>query len=142
MICLLIWFVGRWKEIIFISCKNVYWSDTIIIIILETFPGRFLNNIPNSIMQKQSNWTSTILPGNCRQWDLYWPWNLRKLVYHCKKQKLRLWTCPSFHFLSNYCKACISRRDAAMCAGTTRHRSQLMFWEKTVLNWSIAFTVE
>lgn len=93
--------------------------------ILETLPEYFLSNIPNShSVQSKATWTSTILLGSCKEWDLYWPWNLLNLAYHCKKQKPRLWTCPhpSFHFLSN-CNASISGRNATFVGRD--HTSQI-----------------
>lgn len=112
-----------------------------LVIILETFPGHFMNDISNSYnASSRATWASTMLLGYCEEWDLYWPWNLMKLAYHCKKQKPRLWTCPSFHFLS-VSNASMPRRD--LCADITCHRFQLGFWgKKATWNWSIAFTIK
>lgn len=104
MICLLIFFVvvGRWKEVIYIAFKKCsFWSKTLVVT-LETFPGHFMNDISNSYnASSKATWTSTILPGNCKEWDLYWPWLLRKLANHCKKQRPRPWTChPSISWVS------------------------------------------
>ena len=88
-------------------------------------PGHFLSNITNSrSVQSKATWTSTILPGSCKEWDLYWPWNLLNLAHHCQKRKPRLWTCPcpSFHFLSNF-NASVSGRDATFVCRD--HTSQI-----------------
>lgn len=93
--------VGRWKEIIYITFKKCsFWSKTLGII-LETFPGHFMNDISYSYnASSKATWASTILPGNCKEWDLSWPWHLRKLAYRCK-QRPGLWTCqPSISWVS------------------------------------------
>lgn len=106
--------------------KRSLWCE-ITVILLETFPGHFLNDIPNSHnASSKTTWTSTILPGNCKNWDLYWPWSLMKLAYHYKNQKHRLWLCLSFHFPS-ICNTSIPNMDIT-------HRFQHGFGGKTLVH--------